>query len=115
MKTNKNARIYKFVGFEVLTVVVMNVAIFCDLALCSPYVNRRCGEMYHLHIQRRKSAEKETSMQQVASQNAIFLSSFFTLMMEVIKFLQNVGSHTDYTALYPRIWQHSYINLIGAY
>jgi hypothetical protein len=73
MKTNKNARIYKFVGFEVLTVVVMNVAIFNDLALCSLYVNRRWRGMYHLHIQHRKSAENETRMQQVARQKAFFL------------------------------------------
>jgi hypothetical protein len=25
-------------------------------------------------------------------------------------FLRNVGSFTDYTALYPRIWQFSFIN-----
>jgi hypothetical protein len=31
-----------FVGFEVLTVVVMNVAIFCHIAPCSLYENRCC-------------------------------------------------------------------------
>jgi hypothetical protein len=29
------------VRFEVLTAVVMNVAFLCDIAPCSPYVNRR--------------------------------------------------------------------------
>jgi hypothetical protein len=32
------------VGFEVLTAVVMNVAIFWDIVPCSPYVKRRFGE-----------------------------------------------------------------------
>jgi hypothetical protein len=60
----------KFVGFGVLTAVVMNVAIFWDIAPCSPYVNRRFGETYHLHIQGRKTAAKGTSEQQMASQKA---------------------------------------------
>jgi hypothetical protein len=34
---------YIYIGCEVLTAVVMNVAIFWDLALCSSYVNRRYG------------------------------------------------------------------------
>jgi hypothetical protein len=45
------------VGFEVLTAVVMNVAIVWDIAPCSPYVNRRFEEAYHLHLQGRKSAQ----------------------------------------------------------
>jgi hypothetical protein len=32
------------VGFEVLTVVVINIAIVWDIAPCSPFVNRRFGE-----------------------------------------------------------------------
>jgi hypothetical protein len=31
--------IYKFVGFEVLTAVVLKIAIFWDRAPCSPYMN----------------------------------------------------------------------------
>jgi hypothetical protein len=34
-------------------------------------------------------------------------SWFSTLMMEVIRFLRNVGSHTNLTAVYPKRWQHS--------
>jgi hypothetical protein len=36
---------YKFayLGFEIITAIVMNVAMFWDIALCSPYVNRRFG------------------------------------------------------------------------
>jgi hypothetical protein len=45
----------------------MNVAIFWGLALGSPHANRRFGGKYRLHLQDRKSAEQETSVQQVAS------------------------------------------------
>jgi hypothetical protein len=47
--------------FQVLTVVFMNVAIFWDIEPCSPYVNRRFGGTYHLHLQVWKSAEQETA------------------------------------------------------
>jgi hypothetical protein len=36
--------------YEVLTAVVMNVAIFWDMSLCSQLVNRRFGGRYHLHL-----------------------------------------------------------------
>jgi hypothetical protein len=44
----------------------MNVAIFWAIAPCSAYVNKRFGGTYHLHLQGRKSAEQETSLQQLA-------------------------------------------------
>jgi hypothetical protein len=47
------------------------VAIFLDIAPCSPYVNRHFGETYHLHLHSRKSIEHETSVQQVAMDNAV--------------------------------------------
>jgi hypothetical protein len=50
-----------YVGFEVLTAVVMNVAIFCDIAPCRPYV-----PSHLLHA-------------------GFLLSSFSTLKMEVIR------------------------------
>jgi hypothetical protein len=53
----------------------MDVAIFWNIAQCSPYVNRRFGETYHLHIQGRKLAEQETSLQHVASNNSVQLRS----------------------------------------
>jgi hypothetical protein len=56
----------KYAGFKVLTAVVMSGAIVWDIASCSPYVNRRFGGMYDLHLQGRKSAEEETRLQQVA-------------------------------------------------
>jgi hypothetical protein len=49
----------------------LNVAIFWDVAPCSPYVNWRFVGTYNLHLQGRKSAELENSAQLVArlSQN----------------------------------------------
>jgi hypothetical protein len=45
-----------YVGYEVLTAVIMKIAIFCDIELCSPYMNRRFGGTYQLHLQLPKSA-----------------------------------------------------------
>jgi hypothetical protein len=53
--------------YEVLTAVVMNVAVFWDIAPCSPHVSRRFVETYRLHLQVRKSSDQKASMQQVAS------------------------------------------------
>jgi hypothetical protein len=73
----------------------MNVAIFWDLAPCSPYVNRRFGGTYHLHLQGRKSLRQETSDQQVAG-------LIFDCEHGGDTFLRNIGSHMNNTALYPR-------------
>jgi hypothetical protein len=51
------------VGFGALTAVTMNVAIFWDIAPCSPYVKRCFGGTYHFLLQGRKSAKQETSVQ----------------------------------------------------
>jgi hypothetical protein len=40
-----------------------------------------------------------------------FLGWFYILKMEVVTFLRNVGSHTDYAAIYPRRWQFSQLPL----
>jgi hypothetical protein len=45
---------------------VMDDAILLDIAPCGPYVNRRFGGIYHLHLQCPKSAEQETRVYQVA-------------------------------------------------
>jgi hypothetical protein len=69
----------RFVWFEVLTAVVINVAIFCDIAPCSPYENRRFGEMYHLQLRCRKLAQKPAS-----SRWLLLFARFFTLKMEAV-------------------------------
>jgi hypothetical protein len=38
-------------GFEIVTAVVMNVAMFWDIETCSPYANRRFGLKFRLHLQ----------------------------------------------------------------
>jgi hypothetical protein len=45
---------YSYVGFDVLTAVVMKSTIFRDITPCSPLsVNRRFGGTYRLHLQGR--------------------------------------------------------------
>jgi hypothetical protein len=39
------AKLFFFVGFEALTAVIMNIAIFQGIALFSPYVNRCSSEI----------------------------------------------------------------------
>jgi hypothetical protein len=56
-----------YAGSKVFTTVDMNTAFFWDIAPCNPYVNQRFEETYHLHLHGRKSAEQETSLQQVGS------------------------------------------------
>jgi hypothetical protein len=46
-------------GFEVPTAVVMNVAIFWDIAPCSSYANRCSGRTYHLHLQGKNQPSKK--------------------------------------------------------
>jgi hypothetical protein len=44
---------------------ILNVAISCDIALCSLYVNQQFRGTYHPHLQGQNSAEQEISLQQV--------------------------------------------------
>jgi hypothetical protein len=49
-----------------------NVAIFWDVAQCSPYVNQRFGVTSHLHLQGTKLAEQETTKMFIWPNVAIF-------------------------------------------
>jgi hypothetical protein len=51
--------------FEVLTALVMNVAICWDVALCRPCENRRFEGTYRLHLQDRTLAEQESMQREV--------------------------------------------------
>jgi hypothetical protein len=62
VKLGKAEIISTCVGFEVLTVLIMNASIFWSIALCSPYLNRHFEGTYHLHFQGRKSAKQETEI-----------------------------------------------------
>jgi hypothetical protein len=44
-----------YAGFQVSTAVLINFSIPWDMASRNPYVTRRIGGMYHLHLQDRKS------------------------------------------------------------
>jgi hypothetical protein len=90
-----------FLGFEVLTAVVMKSAIFWDLTLCSPLrVNWRVGGTYSLHLLA------------TCFHTGFLLGLFFYPEDGGDMFLRNVGwLSTDYTTLNPRKWYSSYIFL----
>jgi hypothetical protein len=97
------------VGFEVITAVVINVAIFWDIVSHSPYVNQRFGGTYHLHLWGKKSAKQETCMQNSAKPPAacwLLALLIFDPEDGGDTSLRNVGSHVDYTVLYPGRWQY---------
>jgi hypothetical protein len=73
----------------------MDVAIFWDIEPCSPHVNRRFEGAYRFHLQGRKSAEQDTSVQEVAGKA-------FDPEYGTDTFPRNVALHTNYTALYPK-------------
>jgi hypothetical protein len=62
-----------YVGFEVLTAVVMKNIIFWDITPCSPLiVNSRFGGTYRLHLQgRRNKFSKNPASKQVAGGGTI--------------------------------------------
>jgi hypothetical protein len=70
----------EFVGFEILTAVVVKNTIFWDITPCIPLsVNRRFGGTYRLHLQGQKNKlSKKPARKQVASRiiHACFLSGF---------------------------------------
>jgi hypothetical protein len=72
-----------------ITILKLKNAIFWDVAPCSSCVNRRFGGMYRLHLQGRKIHEQGTSVSRW------------------LQFLQNIGSHKNYTEPYPRKWHSS--------
>jgi hypothetical protein len=80
------------VAFEVPTAVVLNVAILWDTALYIPYVNRCFGGKHHLIFRVKDQLSNKSAC-------SMWLGDMC---------LQNIGSCTDYMALYPRRWQRSY-------
>jgi hypothetical protein len=87
-----------FVGFEVLTAVIMKSTIFWDITPCSLLrVNRRFGGTYCLHLQGRRiswaRSQHESRWQDGGDM-----------------FFRNVGwLSMDYTELYPRRWYFSHV------
>jgi hypothetical protein len=97
----------------------MKISIFWDIAPRSPYINRPFGGMFDLHLQGRKSAKQETSESRWLGRmtdSSLCLATCSRWFLARLIFdpenggetiLRSVGSHTDYTALYPRRWQFS--------
>jgi hypothetical protein len=87
---------YLFVGFEVLTAVVMKISIFWDTTPSSPLKDNRCfGGTCRLHLQDRR------------------ISQLFFDPEDGDMFLRNVGWFwTDYAALYPRRWNSPVLYLV---
>jgi hypothetical protein len=73
-----------YVGFEVLTAVVMKVAIFWDIAPCSLQMQRRFSGTCHVLV-------------------LYLVRLIFDPEDGGDTLLRNAGSYTDYTALYCRI------------
>jgi hypothetical protein len=75
----------------------MNVAIFWNIAPCSPNVNRRFGGAYQLHFQSKKSAEQGTRVQQLTRHNYRLI---FGSEDKADPFLRNVRLHIRTTRRY---------------
>jgi hypothetical protein len=76
---------FHFVRTEVLTVAVMNVAIFWDKVPCSTYVKQHFRGTYYLHLQVKNQQSKKPACLPSHVENAGFLFGWFsTLKMEVI-------------------------------
>jgi hypothetical protein len=84
--------------------VFMKFVIFWDIAPCSPYMSRRFGVTYHLHLQGRKISEQETSESSCLTTCSrwFFARLIFDPEDRGATFLRNVDSYTDYKAIYPR-------------
>jgi hypothetical protein len=74
-----------------LTAVAMNAAIFLDMTL----VRTRFGGTYVFHLQGRKLAEQEISLQQVARCYLVSFSLIFDPEDGVDMVFRNVGSQAD--------------------
>jgi hypothetical protein len=95
----------KYVGFEVLTVVVMKSTIFWDITPCSPLkVNWRFGETHCLQLQGRILSQARNQGESLAPAFTLVSCSAYslTLKMEAM-FPQNVDwLSTLCTALHSR-------------
>jgi hypothetical protein len=116
-----------------------NVAVFWGIAPCSPYMKRRFGGRYHIHLHGRKSAEQEildnfpyTFFEQCLLAEKKMLPSFWgiapcsppvnrrfggtyhlhlqsKMSADQETSVQRVARHLS--ALYPGRWQHPYLPL----
>jgi hypothetical protein len=86
--------------FGILTAEVSNVAIVWNI--------------YHRIVLMRTDGSEERITTILRFENRQSKKSAVDDYPEVVgyTFLRNVGSHTDYTAIYPTRWQHSYLSIL---
>jgi hypothetical protein len=72
-----------FLGFEVLTRVVMTFSIFWGIMPCSLYMNQRFRGTYRLHLQSKNQPRKKPACNRIYA--ALFLVWFSTPKMEAIR------------------------------
>jgi hypothetical protein len=90
MKMNFLVQTLLYLGFGVLTAVVMKSLIFWDTTPCSPLkVHRRFGGTYYLHLHCRKYDKQETSVKPGGKQSLCFHMGFCFDPEDI--FLRNVG------------------------
>jgi hypothetical protein len=62
----------QFVGFEVLTAVVMKSYVFWDVPPCSPFkINRRFGGTCRLHLEGRRISQAGNQREAVSKQRLL--------------------------------------------
>jgi hypothetical protein len=70
-----------YVGFEVITAVVMKSSIFCDIMLCSSLkVNRRFGATCCPHLEGRRISQARKQREAGSKQNCYPLATWFVLV-----------------------------------
>jgi hypothetical protein len=89
-KVKKKKMNAHYIGFEVLTAVVMNITIFWDITACGPLrVNRRFGTAYRLHLHGRKISR--AAVLATCFHAGFLLDIFFDPEDGGDMFLRNVG------------------------
>jgi hypothetical protein len=82
------------VGYEILTAVVMNVAMSFEIALCRPYVSRRFGGAHQLHFQGLQTTR--TTSQKIAT--FVIISSLIIVVWHE-RTMQHSASRTLYSVI----------------
>jgi hypothetical protein len=83
-----------YVGFDVLTAVVMKSIIFWDISLCSTLkVNRRFGGTYRFHLQVRRISRAWNQREAGGKQSHSLQSYFCSSVYRWVSYLNESSSH----------------------